>query len=151
MPNVGLVIKQEIVRIARRELRAGVESLRKAAREQRSQIAELSRQITVLQRTVKKLSRGTPGTSGAAPAAEAGGRGPRLRFSAKGFAAKRQKLGISAAAMAKLLDVSSLSVYKWESGKAHPRTTQIEKIAEIRKLGKREVMQRLQVLDAVDA
>ena len=45
----------------------------------------------------------------------------QLRFSAKRFAAQRQKLELSAASFAKLLGVSALSVYKWESDKAQPR------------------------------
>lgn len=45
--------------------------------------------------------------------------------------------------MAKLLGVSALSVYKWESGKTRPREKQIQAIAGIRTLGKRAVQQRL--------
>ena len=45
--------------------------------------------------------------------------------------------------MAQLLGASALSVYKWESGKAHPRAAQLERIASIRQLGKREALARL--------
>jgi transcriptional regulator with XRE-family HTH domain len=45
--------------------------------------------------------------------------------------------------VAKLLGVSTLSVYKWESGKTRPRAKQIEAIATLRRMGKREAAQRL--------
>ena len=46
--------------------------------------------------------------------------------------------------MAKILGVSALSVYKWESGKTRPRARQIEAIASLRKMGKREALARLE-------
>ena len=39
--------------------------------------------------------------------------------------------------------VSALSVYKWESGKTRPRARQLEAIASLRKMGKREAQARL--------
>ena len=69
--------------------------------------------------------------------------GAAPRFSAKGLAAQRKRLGLSAAAMAKLLGVSALSVYKWESGKTRPRAKQIEAIARLRGIGKKEAAARL--------
>ena len=67
----------------------------------------------------------------------------RVRFSAKGFATKRQNLGLSAADMGKLLGVSSQTVYHWESGKTKPRQSQLAAIAAVRKMGKRDAMARL--------
>jgi transcriptional regulator with XRE-family HTH domain len=45
--------------------------------------------------------------------------------------------------VAKLLGVSALSVYKWESGKTRPRAKQIEAIATLRGMGRREAAKRL--------
>lgn len=69
--------------------------------------------------------------------------GSQLRFQAKGFASLRKKLGLSAQEMAKLLGVSALSVYKWESGKATPRSSHLPAIAAVRKLGKKEALAKL--------
>ena len=44
----------------------------------------------------------------------------------------------------RLLGVSALSVYKWESGNTRPRARQIEAIAALRSMGKRDVAQRLE-------
>lgn len=69
--------------------------------------------------------------------------GTALRFSAKGFTKLRQRLGLSAAAMGTLLGVTAQSVYKWEDGKARPRATQLQAIAAVRKMGKREAAAHL--------
>jgi DNA-binding transcriptional regulator YiaG len=69
-----------------------------------------------------------------------------LRFSAKGLAAKRRRLGLTAAEMATLLGVSAQSIYKWEEGKARPRASQLPVIATVRNMGKREATARLESL-----
>ncbi|MFM8575649.1 MAG: helix-turn-helix domain-containing protein, partial [Limnohabitans sp.] len=55
----------------------------------------------------------------------------------------RKKLGLSAAEMGQLIGVSPQSIYHWETGKTRPRASQLEAIAAVRKLGKREVAARL--------
>jgi DNA-binding transcriptional regulator YiaG len=66
------------------------------------------------------------------------GQAEGLRFRAKGFAAHRQRLGLSAAQTAALLGVSALSVYKWESGQTKPRAMHMPRISAFRKLGKKQ-------------
>jgi DNA-binding transcriptional regulator YiaG len=141
MPNIGNVLKSEISRVARKELRGESQQLKKTVAQLRSQLVELKRRMQALEQLVKRQARGN--RAAAAPAKEAASESASLRFSAKGFAAQRQRLGISAAAMAQLLGVSALSVYKWESGKTRPRAKQLEAIAGLRRLGKREAMARL--------
>ena len=67
----------------------------------------------------------------------------KLRFRATGFATLRKKLGVSAEQMGKLVGVSALTVYHWEKGQTRPRATQLQAIAAVRKLGKREAARRL--------
>jgi transcriptional regulator with XRE-family HTH domain len=55
----------------------------------------------------------------------------------------RQKLGLSANEMGRLLGVSGQSIYLWEAGKAKPRASQLPAIAKVRKMGKREVRSQL--------
>ena len=45
--------------------------------------------------------------------------------------------------MGTLLGVSGQSVYKWEQGKAKPRASQMQAIAAVRKLGKKQVTELL--------
>jgi DNA-binding transcriptional regulator YiaG len=134
MSNIATALKGEIARVARKELRGEIEIIRKAAAQYRSEIASLKRRIAVLEQQVKRLGKASPK---AAPEVSTPA---KLRFQAEGFAALRQKLGLSADAMGKLLGVSGQSVYKWESGKATPRASQLPAIAKARKLGKREAL-----------
>ena len=141
MPNIGTILKSEISRVARKELRGETQSLKKSITQYRSQIADLKRRLQALEQQVKKLGKSA---GRAAPQEEDSEGGRQIRFSAKSLAAQRRRLGLSAAALARVLGVSALSIYKWEGGNTRPRAKQIEAIAGLRKMGKREVAQRLQ-------
>lgn len=69
------------------------------------------------------------------------------RFSAKGLAKNRQRLGLSAADFGTLIGASGQSVYKWEEGKFRPRQKNLAAIAAIRSIGKKEALARLQRTD----
>ena len=45
MPNIASLLKTEIARVARKEIRANVDELRKMVSSQRSQIAALKRRL----------------------------------------------------------------------------------------------------------
>lgn len=147
MPNIAAVLKSEIARLARKELREETQQFKKLSAQYRTQFAALRRRIDDLERQVARLRKGGPvrGARAAAaqeqPEAEDGRRG--LRFSAKGLAAQRKRLGLSAAAMGALLGVTAQSVYKWEDGKARPRNSQLKAIAAVRGMGKRQAAARL--------
>ncbi len=143
MPNIGSVLKSEISRVSRKELRSETAALRKSVSQYRSQIADLKRRLQALEQQVRRLGRGGRSAKAADDEVDVES-GSQLRFSAKGLAAQRKRLGLSAASVARLLGVSALSVYKWESGKTRPRAKQIEAIATLRGLGKREVARRLE-------
>lgn len=128
-------LKAEIARVARKELKDELLALRKAATGHRSEIASLKRELKTLRSLLKANTKVVKAVTPAKADEPAAGR--KIRFSAKNFAAQRAKLGLSQAQMAQLLGVSGLSVYKWESGKVQPRAAQLERIASIRKLGKR--------------
>ena len=151
MPNIASLLKQEIARVARKELRGETETLKKANSHYRSEIAQLKRRLQSLEQQMKRLGRGGgrgTAASAAAPADEAaeGDDGRQIRYSAKSLRSQRKRLGLSAAALAKLLDVSALSVYKWESGNTRPRAKQIEAIAALRHMGRRDAQTRLEEL-----
>lgn len=145
MPNFATALKAEISRIARKELRADNQALKAAVAHQRSQITELKRRLQVLEQQLKRVGKVAAKSAGAGKANQdnAADDGPNLRFSAKGFAAQRQRLGLTAAELAKILGVSQLSVYKWEGGKTRPRAKQLTAIAVLRTMGKREAAARL--------
>jgi DNA-binding transcriptional regulator YiaG len=66
------------------------------------------------------------------------------RFSPVWVSRQRQKLGLSAADFGRLVGVSGLSIYNWEKGKVRPRRKQVEALASLRGVGKREARRRLE-------
>jgi DNA-binding XRE family transcriptional regulator len=81
-----------------------------------------------------------------APPTESNGSPNTFRFSAKGLASLRQRLGLSAADCGLLVGASSQSIYNWEEGKVRPRAKHLPAIAALRSLGKREATARLEAL-----
>lgn len=136
MPNIASILKAEISRVARKEVRNETAALKKAASTYRSDIAELKRRIKVLEANLRQLGKASAKRGSSAVAAE----GPpqkQLRFSAKGLASQRQRLGLSAAECGLLLGASDQSVYKWEDGKVRPRAKHLAAIAALRTLNKK--------------
>lgn len=142
MPNIAAVLKTEIARIARKEVRSQTEELRKSSAQYRSHIAALRKRIDQLERQLKRVGK-SAGRSAPAAAESEDDQGTSRRFSAARLAAQRRKLGLSAADFATLLGVSGQSVYKWEHGESRPRARQLEAIAAVRGIGKREAAARL--------
>jgi DNA-binding transcriptional regulator YiaG len=140
MANIGSVLRDEIIRLCRRELRKQLRTLQKATATYRHDIAALKRQQADQDRITKGLVKHLEKTV-AAPTAAASE--ASLRFRADGFRSLRKKLGISAEQMAKLLGVSAQSVYAWEQKRSAPRRAQLPMIAAVRSMGKREVMAKL--------
>lgn len=147
MPDIASVLKSEISRIARKEARAETASLKKSAATHRAEIAALKRRVQALESEVKRLGRRAAAES--APAPEAGA--TKLRFSAKGLASQRRRLGLSAADVGLLVGTTSQSIYNWESGAARPREQYLPAIARLRSMGKREATARLGELQAAAA
>jgi DNA-binding transcriptional regulator YiaG len=134
MPNIATALKAEIARVARKEIKIETEALKSASAKYRSEIAVLKRQIAALQNQQKRASgvRKNLGRSEEATSKV------RHRFSAKGLASQRKRLGLSAEALGKLIGVSGLSVYHWEGGKARPRAQHLPAIAAVKTLGRKQ-------------
>jgi DNA-binding XRE family transcriptional regulator len=147
MPTFAEALKKEIVRLARKELRSDVVQLRKLTTSHRSEIAALKRDVKSLQTENRALTKAVrrigadnvPPVTGGQEPPHSVRRGRKPVFSAEGFRAMRLKLGITQEQMSQVLEVSSVSVYKWESGQATPRAAQQEKIFALRSVGKRAV------------
>ena len=143
MPNIGALLREEISRLSRREVRRHIETTKRATAQHRRHIAQLKRQVSKLERKVSLLEGrvldipdGTPGTSSAT----------RVRFVATGLRSQRERLGLSAADYGRLVGVSAQSVYNWEREQAKPRKEQIATLAALRQMGKREAQIRLERL-----
>jgi DNA-binding transcriptional regulator YiaG len=143
MPNIASVLKEEIARVSRKELKGENLKLKKASAQYRSDIAALKRRLLALEQQVARLGRTS--RKAAAPAKDDEQK-TSLRFSAKGLKAQRERLGLSAAAVATLLGVSGQSIYKWEDGKTRPRASQLPAIATLRSMSKKEAAAKLAAL-----
>lgn len=147
MPNIAALLKSEIARVARKELRSETESLKKTSTAQRTEIVALKRRMQELEKTVQRLSRDAsragPKVAAVAPATEAVASGEEVRFSAKGMATNRKRLDLSASDFGLLVGATGQSVYAWEAGKSKPRATALAAIASLRGIGKKEAAARL--------
>lgn len=144
MANIGMVLKDEIARLSRREIRKQVEPVRKASAAHRREIAALKRQVQELKRAVGVLAKRPRQQN----EGKAGASTRPLRFVAKGLVSLRARLGLSAAELAQLMGISGQTIYNWEHKKTTPRKEQLVSLADLRSLGKREVRLRLESLQA---
>mgnify|MGYP001165996242 CR=1 FL=1 len=150
--------RSEVARIARKENKEEMASLRKAATNQRAEIAALKRDIKALAGQVRSLAKALervqveaerqrpPQRSEGSPAqeqapAKQGGRA--FAFSHEALVAKRQAFHMTQKEMARLLRVSPLSVYKWETGRVTPREAQLVRVREVLKMGLREARRQI--------
>lgn len=137
-------LKSEIARVARKELKDELLAIRKSTTAHRSEIAALKRQVKSLAAALKASTRGAVARNQSIQDSGEPAASPNIRYSPQRLVNFRSKMGITQAQMAALLDVSYLSVHKWEAGTSKPRSAQLQKIAAAFKLGKREVLKKLQ-------
>lgn len=147
MPNIASVLKEEVARLARKELRAELEPLRKAVAALKQDSAASKKRIKDLEAELrqyrKQVQKGSVAASSDADAGTARG----FRFSAKGLASNRHRLGLSADDFALLVGTTAQSIYAWERGTT-PRSDSLAAIASLRGIGKREAAKRLIALRA---
>jgi len=143
MPNIATALKDEIRRLAKKEIKAATGTTKQAVAQYRREIAELKRQVKKQERKIAFLENRErerleqPEAEGVAEGA---------RFSARSVKAQRERLGLSAADYAKLVGVSGLTIYNWEHGKSRPRKEQLAALVAVRGIGKREAARRLELL-----
>ena len=140
MPNVLPALNEHVRRLARREIRAETARTKRASSQHRRDIAALKRLIKGL---ATRLSACEKRGGAPSPILVTGEASDNLRFRKDGLKTHRVKLGLSARDYGKLVGVSGLTIYHWESGKAKPRRRQLPAIAAIRGLGKRDALARL--------
>jgi len=145
LSSLAKVLKDEILRLARKEARAEAASLQKASAQYRRDIAGLKRQVKSLEQRLAFLEKQERKRVTADTPVE---KAEQVRFSPKYVKSHREKLGLSAADYARLVGVSALTIYNWEQGKSKPRAQQLADWAAIRNLGKREARKQLELMAA---
>ncbi len=145
MTNLATALKDEIRRLARKEIRAATTTMKSSIAQHRKDIAELKRQVRELTTEVKYLRRQEQKRMGRPVTPESG---TTVRFSPSWVRKHRDRLELSAADYGALVGVSGLTIYNWEKGKTKPREKQLAAWAAIRTLGKREAWKRLEMMES---
>lgn len=145
MPNIAAVLKSEISRLAKKEAKAATGQLRKASSQYRSDIAKLKKLVGQQAKEIVALRK--QAQDHRQPQAEEEP-GENVRFSARSVKAQRKRLGLSALEYGKLVGVSGLTIYSWESGKSRPRKAQLAGFMAVRGIGKREAAKKLEEIAA---
>ena len=134
------LLKTEIARVARKEMRAETASLKKSVGVYRAEIAALKRRTQALELELRRLSKTQ---AKAVPADVQAQSSHKLRFAAKGVASQRRRLGLSALEIGLLVGASGQSIYNWEEGEARPRAKHLPALATLRTLGKKAAAAQL--------
>lgn len=151
MATFAQSLKREIARVARKELKDEIASLKRILTAHRSEIADLRKQIKASRIEIKRLARAKEGSSKSMTQADPkpvsetvrSRPGRQVIFTAERLKAQRTRLGLTQEQMGKLLGVSSLSVWKWESGSSAPRASRVPEILSQLSLGKRAALARV--------
>ncbi len=135
MGMVERAIREEVVRLARREarkltepLREEVKRLKKRTVGQKAHLAALERKLDGMQAGARLKEK----TAQAASGAVKGRLSPRL------IKSLRKRLKLSQQQFAKLLGVSAITIGSWEKGKSAPRPELKARVLSLRGMGRRE-------------
>jgi DNA-binding transcriptional regulator YiaG len=146
MPNLAATLREEIQRLAKKEIKAQTGSTKQAVAKYRSEIAALKRQMREQEKKIAFLEGQEQKRLGQPQVTEEETEG--VRFSARSVKSQRERLGLSAANYAKLVGVSPLTIYNWEQEKSRPRKEQLAALAAVRGIGKREAVAKLELIKA---
>ena len=144
MANLATALKAEISRLAKKEIRSATAVTKRLVAQYRRDIAELKRKTQKQERKIAFLE-GQERRRIGKPTQEAELK--ELRFSPKWVKAQRSRLGLSAADYGSLVGVSAKMIYDYEQGVSKPRKQQLTALSTVRKLGKREALKRLEMLE----
>jgi DNA-binding transcriptional regulator YiaG len=142
MGKVEGVIKSEIVRLAKREIRKISVPLGRDVRSLKSAVSQLRKAVLTLRRITaaqqKELERGKMPLEAAPEEVKMSRFSPRLIRSLRGH------LGITQKELAILAGVTVGAVHQWESAHFKPGTKKKAVMVALRKLGRREVRKLLE-------
>jgi DNA-binding transcriptional regulator YiaG len=129
--------KREVVRLAKKQVKSEMESLLATTRLLKKEVTELKHRLSSLEKTQRQVAKARR------PAVEQEGteatKAAQSAFSSEKFVSMRKRLGLTQKQASLLLGVSTLSVYKWETGTVQPRSGAIARIEQLSKQSKREV------------
>ncbi|MGJ7521726.1 hypothetical protein ACSFA0_14660 [Variovorax sp. LT1P1] len=139
MTNIACVPEAEIVCLARKEVHAGIDGLKKTSAQHRALIAALRREVESSKKQVKLFERDAARARTVPMGVESSDQDgqPAQRFSATRLAARRAKLALSTADYGKLVGVSGQTICNWMQGSARPRPPQLQAPTAVRGISRK--------------
>ena len=136
MPDIISTLREEVLRLARKEAKGEIGKARKSAAKYRREVAQLKQLLRQKERELGYLRKQQQ-----VPTEEEPSIG--LRYSARSVRSQRQRLGLSAKDYAKLVGVTPLTILSWEQGRSRPRKAQFARLVAVRGISKTEALARL--------
>jgi DNA-binding transcriptional regulator YiaG len=146
MPNIAKVLREEIHRLAKRQIKAELSSVKRDNVRLKKTVADLRRQIAALSRTSRELVKQVTPVVASKEIEDATENAAKLRPTSESLKKHRARLGLTQAQFGKLLGVSAQAVVQWASrgGRIRMRKTTLAALARIQNIGKREAWRRLE-------
>ena len=142
MAKLEGIIKSEIVRLAKKEIRRVSIPLGRDVRSLKSTVSQLRKTVSTLERLAvqqqKELGREKIRLEAAPEEVK------KSRFSPRLIQRLRKRLGITQKEMAKLTGVTVGAIYQWEKGMFEPRGQKKGMLVALRRLGRRAVRKLLE-------
>jgi len=140
MAKLESIIKSEITRLAKREVRSTFRPLRKEVWGLRLKLSNLFKNFTILDRLAKEASK----SKSTEPKLEASAEEVKAsRLTPGRIAGLRKKLGISQRELGLLAGATTGAVLSWEKGKFKPQGEKKAALVALRKVRKRDVRKML--------
>jgi len=141
MPKLEQVLKSEIIRLAKKQIRAACGPLARDVRELKRRVSQLSKTVAALDKFRSELEakREAEGVKLEAPEEKV----KAARLSPLLIKKLRARLGLSQGQLARLLGVSGPAVAHWELGRSRPQGQNRAALVALRGVGKREVKRML--------
>ncbi len=144
MAKIEAAIKEAILRGARKQVRLEVTRLRREVRRLRRALGGLRREMAGLREVGAQWQRVAQAGPWTPQVSDAELRAARL--SPRLIQKLRARLGVSQAALSRLVGVSTGAVVTWERGRASPSEQNRRGLVGLRKLGRRDVKRLLATL-----
>jgi len=140
MPKMEGIIKSEIIRLAKREVRSVFRPLRREVRQMRIKLSGLAKGIASLNRMTKEmhLEEAQPKLEATLEEVKAS------RLTPERIRGLRKTLGISMRELGVLTGTSLSAILSWEKGKFKPKGEKKAILVALRKVRKREVRKLLE-------
>lgn len=145
MANFAEPLKNEIVRLARKEVAKSQKDIKKASASIRKENSELKNRVKILEKIVASLQKLVgPQTENTPVVKDA----KAVKIQPRSITTLRKKHALSVLKMAQLLKITNKSLDRWEKGIGTPQADSKKKILAFKKLSKVEVRKMLQALKA---